>query len=316
MHAEHQEGADDGADEDAAMQRLAVAIAKAAQGRVGQPHDPDADQHPEAQHEGLGQHVAGPLRAHQLGIDRLELVDKVGQTIPRDQDPRQQGTGADQHDDPLQRIRHHHGAKATDHRVEQHAAGKQEQPLLIREAGGGLQQAGAADELHHHGGDEGEDDGDRAQHHHGPALVAGPQHVVDGHRIDPAGDDGELLAKHPQGEPDGGQLDHRQQHPAQTNLVGGTRPADEGGGRGVSGHQGHGQHQAAHAAVADEVLLHEVTAHPVAAGPETDPQHQHQIDAQRQQQLKIHGEAPCHRKGGSRGGYPRTGDPPSGRTAR
>ena len=45
---------------DAPVQRLAVPVAKAAQRRVGQAHHPDADQHPEAQHEGLGQHVAGP----------------------------------------------------------------------------------------------------------------------------------------------------------------------------------------------------------------------------------------------------------------
>ena len=210
VHAEHQQGADDGADEDAPVQRLAVPVAKAAQRRVGQAHHPDADQHPEAQHEGLGQHVASPLGAHQLGIYLLELVDKIRQPVTGDEDARQQGASADEHDDALQGIRHHHGAKAADHRVEQHATGKQEEPLLIAEAGRRFQEAGAADELHHHGGDEGEDDGDGAQDHHGPALVAGPQHVVDGHRIDPAGDDGELLAKHPQGEPDGGQLDHRQ----------------------------------------------------------------------------------------------------------
>ena len=35
MHAEHQQGADHGADQNAAMERLAVAIAKAAQRRVG-----------------------------------------------------------------------------------------------------------------------------------------------------------------------------------------------------------------------------------------------------------------------------------------
>ncbi|MNF72870.1 hypothetical protein D3C84_548580 [compost metagenome] len=288
VHAQHQQGADHGADEDASVQRLAVPVAEAAQGRVGQAHHPDADQDPEAQHEGLGQHVACPLRADQLGIDHLELMDEVRQAVTGDQDPGQQGAGADQHDDALQRIRHHHGAKAADHRVEQHAAGKQEEPLLVAEAGCRLQQAGAADELHHHGGDEGEDDGHRTQHHHPLAAVAGPQHVVDGHRIDPAGDDGELLAKHPQGEPDGGQLDHRQQHPAQAYLVGGARPADEGGGRGVSGHQRHGQHQAAHAAVADEVLLHEVPVAAMAAGPEADPQHQHQIDNEGEHQLKIH----------------------------
>ena len=286
------------------MQRLAVPVAEAAQGRVGQPHHTDADQDPEAQHEGMGQHVTGAGRAHQLGIYHLELVDEVRQAVTGNQYPRQQGTRAYQHDDALQGIRHHHGAKAADHRVEQHAAGKQEEPLLVAEAGCRLQQAGAADELHHHGGDEGEDDGHRAQHHHPLAAVAGPQHVVDGHRIDPAGDDGELLAKHPQGEPDGGQLDHRQQHPAQAYLVGGTGPADEGRRRGVSGYQRHGQHQTAHAAVADEVLLHEVTPGTVATGPEADPEHQHQIDEERQHQLKIHGGTP-----GCPAGRRQTGDP-------
>lgn len=228
VHAEHQQGTDDGADKDAAMERLAVPIAEAAQGRVGQPHHSDADQDPEAQHEGLGQHVAGPRRTHQLGIDHLELVDEVGQSIPGNQDPCQQSAGADQHDDPLQGVGHHHGAKAADHCVEQHATGKQHQTLLVGEAGGRLQQARAADELHHHGGDKGEDDSNGSENDHRLALVAGPQHVIDGHRIDPAGNDGELLAEHPQGEPDGGQLDHCQQYPAKANLVGGTRPADEG----------------------------------------------------------------------------------------
>lgn len=158
------------------------------------------------------------------------------QAVTGNQNPRQQGPGADQHDDPLQGIGHHHGAKTADDGVEQYAAGKQHQPLLVGEAGGGLQQASAADKLHHHGRDKGEDDSNGAEDHHRLALVAGPQHVVDGHRIDPAGDDGELLAKHPQSEPDGGQLDHRQQHPAQTNLVGRARSADKGGGRGVGSH--------------------------------------------------------------------------------
>ena len=99
--------------------------------------------------------------AHQLGIYLLELVDKIRQPVTGDEDARQQGASADEHDDALQGIRHHHGAKAADHRVEQHATGKQEEPLLIAEAGRRFQQAGAADELHHHGGDEGEDDGDR-----------------------------------------------------------------------------------------------------------------------------------------------------------
>ncbi len=125
MHAKHQQGAHYGTDQNAAMERLAVAIAKAAQRRVGQPYHPDTDQDPEAQHERLGQHVAGPLRAHQFGIDHLELVDKVWQAITGDQNSCQQGTGADQHDDPLQGIGHHHRTEATDDGVEQHAAGKQ-----------------------------------------------------------------------------------------------------------------------------------------------------------------------------------------------
>ena len=139
VHAQHQQGADYCADEDASVQRLAVAVAEAAQGGVGQPHHTDADQDPEAQHEGLGQHVTGAGRAHQLGIYHLELVDEVRQAVTGNQYPRQQGTRAYQHDDALQGIRHHHGAKAADHRVEQHAAGKQEEPLLVAEAGGGFQ---------------------------------------------------------------------------------------------------------------------------------------------------------------------------------
>ena len=58
-------------------------------------------------------------------------------------------------------------------------------------------------------------------------LIARKQHVIEGDSIIATRKDGEFFPQHAQRQPDGGELDHRQQHPAQAVFIGGAGSADK-----------------------------------------------------------------------------------------
>ncbi len=194
--------------------------------------------------------MVNPGGGGQLRLDLVQFGDRRGQASGRMNDAEQQNERPQQHDQPLERIVEHAGAKAAESGIQRDADAENQQAGIIGHAGRGLQQACAADKLDRHGADKRHQQADAGQPDQQRAVIAGKQRIVKRYRVMAPGQDGELFAQHPQGQPYRRYLNHGQQYPAEAIFIGGARPADKRTGADVGGGEGHRQHETAHGAIA------------------------------------------------------------------
>ncbi len=200
----------------------------------------------------------------------------------------QQHNGANQHHHALHGIVEHAGAESPKRGVERNTDTKNQQPGFVRDPGGGFKQARAADKLHSHGADKGHQQAQAGQPDQQAALIAGKQHVVKRYGVVAARQNRKFFPQNTQREPDGRKLDHRQQHPAQSVFIGRTRAANKGAGADIGGGQGHRQHNTAHRAAAEEILIQESARRPFAHGINGQAKNNKQIRDERQDHFKLH----------------------------
>ena len=227
MHAKHQDRHHDGADNDAAMHGFAVFVGDTAHCGMWQTNNAEADQYPKRGHKGWREDILRALRGHQLDVDRLQRLYRMANPPGGVDHAHQQHDRADQHYHALHRVVEHAGAKAAIGGIQRDADPEDQQAGIVRNTGSRLQQAGAADKLDGHGADKGHQQTQAGQPDQQATLIARKQHVIEGDSIIATRKDGEFFPQHAQRQPDGGELDHRQQHPAQAVFIGGAGSADK-----------------------------------------------------------------------------------------
>ena len=192
-----------------------------------------------------------------------------------------QHNGANQHHQPLHGVVQHAGAKAAKGGIQRNADTENQQPGFIRNTRRGFQQARTADKLHGHRTNERNQQTQTRQPHQKTTLVAGKQHIVQRHRIVAARKNCELLAENTERKPDCRKLNHRQQYPPQAVFISSSRPADKRTGTDIGRGERHRQHNTAHRAAAEEILIKEGASAPFTHRINRDTEHHHQIGDQR-----------------------------------
>ena len=200
----------------------------------------------------------------------------------------QQHKGANQHYHALHGVVKHAGAESAKGGIERNTDPKNQQARFIGNTGCGFKQARAADKLHGHSPHEGHQQAQAGQPDQQAALVAGKEHVIEGNGIIATRQDSEFLPQNAQREPDGGELDHRQQYPAQPIFIGRTRTANKGAGADIGGGQGHRQHNTAHRAAAKKILVQECARCPFAHGVNREAKNDKKIRDEGQDHFKLH----------------------------
>ena len=209
------------------MHGFAVFVGDTAHGGMREAYHAEADQHPTRGHKGWREDIFRPLRGHQLDIDRLQGLYRMANPAGGVDHPHQQHDRADQHHHALHGVVEHAGAKAAISGIQRDADAEDQQTGIVGNTRSRLQQAGAADKLDGHGANEGYQQTQAGQPDQQTTLVARKQHVIEGDGVVTARKNGEFFSQYAQRQPDGGKLDHCQQHPAQAVFIGGAGSADK-----------------------------------------------------------------------------------------
>ncbi len=161
-------------------------------------------------------------------------------------DTHQQNESANEHHHSLHRVVQNAGTEPAKRGVQRDTHTENDQTRLVGDPGCRFQQTCAADKLHRHRTNKRHQQTQACQPYQQATLIAGKQHIVQRHGIVATGQNGKLFTQYAQREPDGRQLDHGQQYPAQSVLISGARATDKRAGADVSSGQRHGQHDATH----------------------------------------------------------------------
>ncbi|SAG82108.1 Uncharacterised protein [Enterobacter hormaechei] len=161
-------------------------------------------------------------------------------------DTHQQNESANEHHHPLHRVVEYAGAEPAKRGIQRDTHTENDQARLIGDTGCRLQQTCAADKLHRHCANKRHQQTQACQPYQQATLIASKQHIVQRYGIVATGQNGKLFTQYAQREPNGRQLDHGQQYPAQPVLISGARATDKRAGADVSSGQRHGQHDATH----------------------------------------------------------------------
>ena len=291
VHAQEEEPDDERTHDHGVVHGPRIFIAHAFLRGLRQAEDAEAHEYPEGQDHGLRDRVTGAGGRDQAGIDGFEGGDAPFHAAARVDHGDEHHDGGENHDHALDGVREHHGPETAHGGVQDDREPEQRQPDDVGIAGHGLKEPRPSDELGQHGRHEEDQQGQRAEDDHGVAAVAGAQEVGQGHGSGFAGHDGEALAEHAEREEGRGDLDHGQQNPAQAELVGHPGAAHKAARAGVAGDDGHGEHEAAHGAAADEIFLDE----PVGVrgllglfpGPQRGEEGQGQVDDDRDNGVEL-----------------------------
>ena len=284
------------------MQTLRVLVADAAHDRLRQGDRADADEDPLRQVEPHW-HVAARERLEHLRVVGMDIRHDGRVAAARLEDVVEQERNADHHHDGTARIRDGHGTEAADARVEHDDESEEQEAHLIAVSRDRREELRAADELRRHRAAEEQHDDEGRERRQSVRLEALADDVDDRDRVEAAREHGHALAEDAEHKEDGRDLHDRHVDPAETDLPGHARPADERADGTVRRHRRHREHKAAEVVIADEIRLHEVLAGILPAHPEADCHHEAHKNEQRQQGGKIsltcHGGPPLPNRQGS-----------------